>query len=393
MAVVKVRLRKLAWLYRLNAKLKCWRTKRRYRTTLKHYAGMRPHNSDAPLASLYAIKWREEQRCPRIFFMGTDEQQDQSGFVQALQRVADVEVFTREDGGWGQNDPAVYDVRRKRNTQRLWALVSELSARGRTPDLLVTQTWGCLVEPEMFSRIRKSFSTLIVNIAMDDRHQYWGRKVNGRWDGTFPLIAHLDLTLTAAPEAVDWYRKEGGAALFFPEASDPDIFHPMPTLPKIHDVSFVGSRYGIREKLVAALRAEGIRTTAYGSGWENGRIATEDVPQLFAQSKVVLGVSAIGHCPDFVALKLRDFDAPMSGSCYLTQHNADLCGLYDIGHEIVTYDSVRECVKRARDLLVHTEEREAIAAAGRARAMRDHTWDMRLRALFENLVRNLKDVR
>lgn len=383
MESIKTRLRKSAWLYRVNARLKCWQTKRSYLATLKRYAGLTLRNSDTPLAHLRRAGWHEVRRRPRVFFMGTDEQQDKSGFIQALQRVADVEVFTREDGSWGQNDPATYEVRRERNTQRLWALVSALSARGWPPDFLITQTWGCLVKPEIFSCIREALGTLIINIAMDDRHQYWGRKVNGAWDGTFSLIPHLDLTLTAAPEAVDWYRKEGGAALFFPEASDPDIFHTMPELPKIHDVSFVGSRYGIREKVVMALRAAGIQVTTYGSGWDSGRIATKDVPHLFAQSKIVLGVSAIGHCPDFVGLKLRDFDAPMSGSCYLTQHNDDLHGLYDIGREIDTYHSVAECVERARHILTHDVGREAMATAGRARAARDHTWDVRLRTLWE----------
>lgn len=381
---IKTHLRQSAWIYRANAILKCWQTKRSYKATLKHYAGMTLRNSDASLANLHQVAWRAVRR-PRVFFMGTDEQQDKSGFFQALQRVADVQAFTRDDGGWGQNDPADYGKRRVLNTQRLWALVSGLSARGWIPDLLLTQTWGCLVQPVMFSRIRTAFGTMIINVAMDDRHQYWGRKVGGEWDGTFSLIPHIDLTLTAAPEAVDWYRKEGGAALFFPEASDPGIFHPMPELAKIHDVSFVGSRYGIREKVVTALRYAGIQVTAYGSGWDNGRIATEDVPRLFAQSKIVLGVSAIGHCPDFVGLKLRDFDAPMSGSCYLTQHNADLCGLYDIGHEIDTYHSVAGCVERVRYLLAHDDKRESIAAGGRARAVRHHTWDERLRSLWAHL--------
>lgn len=346
---------------------------------------MVPRTSTNSLVSLRQAEWREWHRRPRVFFMGTDEQQDKSGFVQALERVADVEVFTREDGAWGQNDPAAYGLRRARNTQRLWALISGLSGRGWIPDLLLTQTWGCLVEPEIFSRIRNTFGALIVNIAMDDRHQYWGWRVNGEWDGTFPLIPYLDLTLTAAPEAVNWYRKEGGAALFFPEASDPDIFRPMPNLPKIHDVSFVGSRYGIREKVVAALRKAGIQVTAYGSGWENGRISTEDVPRLLAQSKIVLGVSAIGHCSDFVGLKLRDFDAPMSGSCYLTQHNDDLSGLYDVGREIITYRSIEQCVVQAKRLLADDEEREAIASAGHRRAMAEHTWDQRFATLLSIL--------
>jgi len=380
---IKARLRQSAWLYRINARIKCWQTKRSYRETLKHYAGIPPHNTDVSWPSLRQAAGAH--RRPRIFFMGTDEQQDKSGFVQALQRVADVEAFVREDGVWGQNDPAPYAVRRVRNTQRLWALISSLSEKGWVPDLLIMQTWACLVEPEIFSRIRKTYGALVINIAMDDRHQYWGRKVHGKWDGTFPLIPHIDLTLTAAPEAVNWYRNEGGASMFFPEASDPAIFHPMPDLPKLHDVSFVGSRYGIREQVVTALRNAGVPVMVYGSGWENGRIATAEVPRLFAQSKIVIGVSAIGHCPDFVGLKLRDFDAPMSGSCYLTQHNADLHGLYVVGREIDAYHSVAECVERVRYLLVHDAEREAMAAAGRARALREHTWDARLQSLLAHL--------
>ncbi len=377
----KARMRKLAWLYRGNAILKCWQTKRRYRATVRQYAGM-PTPVIAPPALPGSF---ESMGRVRVFFMGTDEQQDKSGFLQALQRIADVEVFTREDGAWGQNDPASYWVRRERNTKRLWALITALAAKGWHPDCLLVQTWGCLVEPAIFSRIRNAYGTMVINIAMDDRHQYWGRKFHGEWDGTHSLIPHIDLTLTAAPETVDWYRKEGGAALYFPEASDPEIFHTMPGLPKVHEISFVGSRYGIRERVVTALRKAGIRVTAYGNGWENGRISIENVPKLFAQSKIVLGVSAIGHCPDFVGLKLRDFDAPMSGSCYLTQHNNDLNGLYEVGCEIATYRSLGECVERARHLLAHDEEREAIAAAGHSRASTDHTWDARFKMLWTHL--------
>lgn len=378
------RMRELTWLYRANARYKCWQTKNSYRATVKHYSGMTLRKPEAPLVKLRQTVGHEAHLRPRVFFMGTDEQQDKSGFIQALQRVAEVEVFTRGDGAWGQNDPAV-GLRRTHNTQRLWELISERAAGGWKPDLVLTQTWGCLVKPEVFSRIRNIFGSMVVNVAMDDRHQYWGRKVHGEWDGTYPLIPHIDLTLTAAPEAVDWYRKEGGAALFFPEASDPGIFHPMPELPKIHDVSFVGSRYGIREKVVTALRNAGIQVTAYGSGWDNGRIANEDVPRLFAQSRIVLGVSAIGHCPDFVGLKLRDFDAPMSGSCYLTQHNGDLNGLYDVGREIITYRSIEQCVMQAKRLLANDEEREAIATAGHRRVLTEHTWDERFATLLSIL--------
>ncbi len=319
----------------------------------------------------------------RVFFMGTDEQQDKSGFLQALQRFSEVRCFIREDGSWGQNDPSPYHLRRIRNTQRLEALLDEHAREGWIPQLLIVQTWACLVEPACFSRLRQRYGLFIINIAMDDRHQYWGSKVSGEWSGTYPLIPHIDMTLTAAPEAVNWYRKEGGAALFFPEASDPDIFFPMPELPKIHDVSFVGSCYGLRAELVAALRKAEIGVSAYGNGWDGGRIDNESVPALFAQSKIILGVSAIGHSRDFVGLKLRDFDAPVSGSCYITQHNQDLGSLYRLDKEIVTYRDVSDCVRKVRMLLGDKKLREEIAAAGRTRALENHTWDARFRTLFE----------
>jgi spore maturation protein CgeB len=102
----------------------------------------------------------------------------------------------------------------------------------------------------------------------------------------------------------------------------------------------------------------------------------------------VLGVSAIGHCDDFVALKLRDFDGPMSGTCYLTQANPDLAAHYEIGKEIVTYCDVDECVDNARHLLSHEDERESIARAGRLRAEREHSWDKRFASVLGALRAN-----
>jgi len=331
------------------------------------------------------VRNAEVDRPLRIFFLGTDEQQDRSGTLQALASVSELTYFTRADGSYGQNDPAPPLLRKRANTERLWALVKEQSEQGKPPDILIAQTWACLIEPEIFSRIRRAYGTFVVNVSMDDRHQYWGEKIDGGWSGTFPLIPHIDLALTAAPECVDWYMKEGCPALFFPEASDPAIFHPMPQLPKIHDVCFVGGRYGIREQIVKALRNAGISVAAFGSGWENGRIGTEAVPRLFAQSKIILGVGTVGHCTDFYALKMRDFDAPMSGSCYLTHDNPDLNLVYDVGQEIMTYTDIQDCVGKVRYLLEHDREREEMASRGCLRASADHTWTKRFDALLSAL--------
>src|SRR5205085_2826493 len=84
------------------------------------------------------------------------------------------------------------------------------------------------------------------------------------------------------------------------------------------------------------------------------------------------------HSRRIVTLKLRDFDGPMSGSLYLTTANPDLHRLFDVGSEMLTYASPRECIRLLKHYLARDDEREAIAAAGRRRAIRDHTWEQRI---------------
>lgn len=384
-------LKKIGWLYGLNARYKSAAVQREYRATVARYTKLPQPRAFQELLNERLIGTRQVallNRPLRIFFLGTDEQQDRSGTLQALAKISDLTYFTRADGSYGQNAPLPPLLRKRANTERLWTLVKEQAELGKPPDMLIAQTWACLIEPEIFSRIRQTYGTFIINIAMDDRHQYWGIKNKREWGGTFPLIPHIDLALTAAPECADWYMKESCPALFFPEASDPEIFHPMPELPKIHDVCFVGGRYGIREQIVDALRKAGIKVSAFGSGWEGGRIDTDSVPELFAQSKIILGVGTIGHCPDFYALKMRDFDATMSGSLYLTHDNHDLHSLFTVGEELATYRSISECVEKARYYLQHDAKREAIARVGCRRATTEHTWNHRFKALMDVLKDN-----
>jgi hypothetical protein len=380
--------RHIGWIRLINGSLKANRVKREYGKTVAYYGSSMPVSNlreRLTKKSVFTSSALSSGKHPRIFFLGTDEQQDRSGILQALGKFGDVSYFTRADGSYGQIDPAPPALRKQLNTARLWELIQQLHQQGQTPDILIAQTWASVIEPSLFTRIRNAFGTMVINISMDDRQAFRGNKVNGEWEGTLPLIPHIDLTLTAAPECVEWYQKEGCPALFFPEASDPDIFHPMPEFPKLHEVCFVGLRYGIRERIVASLRKSGFRVTAYGAGWEGGRLDIKDVPRLFAQSKIVLGVGTIGHCDDFYALKMRDFDGPMSGSCYVTHDNPDLRLVYKVGKEIVTYRTVNECIEKVRWYLSHEDERERVAQAGRARALADHTWEKRFRGVFEYL--------
>ena len=81
-------------------------------------------------------------------------------------------------------------------------------------------------------------------------------------------------------------------------------------------------------------------------------------------------------------VRLRDFEAPMCRTCYLTGHTDEIAEFYETGKEIDTYRNPEELVEKTKFYLAHPEEAERLRAAGYERARRDHTWTNRFQQLF-----------
>ncbi|MFT5441496.1 MAG: spore maturation protein CgeB [Myxococcota bacterium] len=67
------------------------------------------------------------------------------------------------------------------------------------------------------------------------------------------------------------------------------------------------------------------------------------------------------------------FEATGVGACAVTNEARNLVDLFEPDTEIVTYGCVEECVEKVGYLLEHESERQAIAAAGRARTLANHS--------------------
>lgn len=377
----------------VNEKVKCYASKRQYNLLCQRYETPSILTKPAGIKKLGQELWQNVletdiltvQR-PRALFVGTDWEQDSSGIIQGLSKVADVTLFEQSDGCYGQQSATslseVENVRRH-NGDRLLKYLKNPGAQGPF-NIIIGQMWGFKMYWRSLAEARE-MGVAVVNIAMDDRHAFVGRRLDdGTLGGTLGLAPYLSLACTDAPECVKWYEAEGCTAIYLPEASDPDIFRPIPG-PKLYDVCFVGANYGIRAKLVVALERAGIKVQTYGKGWPNGRIPTDDVPQLFARSRIVLGCGTIGYCDDFLAIKLRDFDGPMSGSLYMTHDNPDLYHLFSVEDEIVTFGDIPEAVEKAKYFLSRPEEREKRAYASRLHSIGEHKWVNRFYYIFSKL--------
>jgi hypothetical protein len=378
--------------FEANARLKSWLVLRRYRSLVNAFSPHRPlpkifeQQSVAELVqdrmeSLGRRPVKKKKGALRMIFIGMDYKQDSSGILQALARFGEVLAFEGKPGTYGALRPRNGLLSaREENSRRLVEEVRRALREGPV-DIVLGQMWGFTFRADALQHVRE-MGPVVVNISMDDRHAYRGKRIGGEWTGTSGLIKALDLAATAAPECCSWYFAEGCPAIYFPEASDPEFFKPFPG-EKLYDVCFVGANYGIRREIVGGLRDAGIQVAAFGKGWPNGMIDTEQVPELFSRSRVVLGIGTIGYTKDLYSLKMRDFDGPMSGSLYLTHYNPDLESLYEIGKEIDTYRNGEECVRKVRFYLDNPCRAEEIGSAGRLRAQSDHTWEKRFTELLE----------
>jgi len=109
--------------------------------------------------------------------------------------------------------------------------------------------------------------------------------------------------------------------------------------------------------------------------------------RLLGQSKITFNKHARG-AGDSVG-NIRLFQATGMGACLLTDTGTNMCDLFEPDREVVTYDSIDDCIEKVSYLLEHDTERQRIAAAGRARTLKDHTISHRVAEVDELIQRQL----
>ena len=116
----------------------------------------------------------------------------------------------------------------------------------------------------------------------------------------------------------------------------------------------------------------------------------ENISEAFARYQIILNFSNVwadGRSGSKLIphVRLRDFEAPMCRTCYLTGYTDEIAEFYEIGKEIDTYSSPEELVDKTKFYINHLNEAEKLREAGYQRALRDHTWERRFEQLFKEI--------
>jgi len=255
------------------------------------------------------------------------------------------------------------------------------------PDLIIFYLRPSLLSEEAFDIIRKRWSCPLLGMNLDDRVEFYpygilrsGNDNYARW------IRSFDVNLTSSLTSVDWYRDRGAEVRHFPQGFHPDhrFLNPPDKIDFEHSFSFVGSWKPERDDLVKLLEKNGIRPTVFGSGWRQAQWAT-DPQAIYRTSQINLGIGYALASARIANAKGRDIECPAVGACYLTTYHWEISDMFEIGKEVLCYRNAEELVEIYSYYSKRPMACLAVARAAHKRAHAQHTWEMRLRALFHDL--------
>lgn len=194
-----------------------------------------------------------------------------------------------------------------------------------------------------------------------------------------------DVLVTPSPSAAKRYGELGfgDRVVFLPPG-----FHPGSYFPVVRDRSrnivVIADANPARERLVAALRANGLPVEVFGLGWgENRSVSHEERLRLYGEAKINLildgyrslvnAIACGGFVVTFPAEELgRLFHVEVEGQ----RRFAEIVEIAADGSDLIF---------RLRYYLTHDRERELIARRAYNRALREHTSYHRFSDLFAQL--------
>lgn len=248
--------------------------------------------------------------------------------------------------------------------------------RRHRPDLVLVFKGGSL-EPELIDALRPRSPARWVNWFPDGPHLLdLSLRIGRAYDRCFIFDTSM----------VGRHRALGRAADYLAEGFDPGYHRPLPDAGSARaPIAFVGSHQPLRAQALDAVRDLGV--TVRGPGWPGGPVYGDDFVGAFSNAEVALNIHQFFGEPAELGrygtgANRRVFELAGIGTVQLADAKADIVRNFQEDSEIVLFRSAGELRAKAIRLLAAPEERAAIAARARTRALREHTWSHRLDELL-----------
>jgi len=265
----------------------------------------------------------------------------------------------------------------------------------------------CALKPDLVLAVAQAPLTEAVFAALSQRRvpvAYWfveDFRLMTYWRRTAPLCRWF-FTIQRGPffEAL---RQEGVRRFaYLPAAASLTVHRPLALSAGERaaygsDVSFVGAGYYNRRRFFEGLLDFDFRI--WGDGWNlaepcgarvqrgGARVDTEEIVRIYNATKVNLNLHSstyhegVDPRGDFV--NPRTFEVASCGAFQLVDPRSELPALLVPGREVVCFESLPDARRKIAWYLARPEERAEVAARGRERVAREHTYRHRMETLLD----------
>lgn len=301
---------------------------------------------------------------------------DMSGFDSAHQLVSSL-----------VNDDGRRSLLRQTYVETLSSMLLESFAE-KPIDILICMAQAPISARALLELRRQGVITVLWFVEDYLRFTYW-REMAKYYDYVFTI---------QKGECIDAIKRAGaGHAHYLPTACDPRFHVPQRLTTEEQErwgapISFVGAGYHNRQQMFAGL--VGYPFKIWGSEWplckpfdrmvqeDSRRIAPEEYLKIFSGTEINLNLHSSnerdGVDPTGDFLNPRTFELAACGAFQLVDERSLLSEAFEVGKEIITFNSLPDLKSKIDYFLEHPEERREIAEKARARVSREHTYDNRI---------------
>jgi spore maturation protein CgeB len=255
------------------------------------------------------------------------------------------------------------DRRWRRGDRQLLELYSRLEAALDGKDVLFNSV-GMNLHPEFVAQVR----AFTVFQCFDDPENSANL--------SRPAAHAYDLCLVGNVAEVKTYQSWGVANVeWIPLGLHPDVYDTALSYEQVlngeRDIELFmmmdRSNYPIRWDRLQKLAAAFPTAAFYGNGWPLGFLSPSEQISTMRRAKVGPNIhNSTGP------INLRTYYLPANGVMQVCDNKSHLGTVYELGKEVVGFETIEECIDICRYYLAHDQERRQIAADGWKRAVTDY---------------------
>jgi glycosyltransferase involved in cell wall biosynthesis len=271
---------------------------------------------------------------------------------------------------------------------RTEALLDQVTNYG--PDLVLTHSTRFL-----FPRIRDGFDGALFYWDIDGPAGPLAREEP-------PDLTAFDMILTVSRVIQRRLREHTTIPVrYLPHAADLDFYSPGILTPDERKrftapFTFLGRPTERRVEYLSPLASEGL--IVWGKRWskkpwktetfkpcirEKGNIEGDEVVACYRATDVLVNISREPFVDPPTTLNLQVYHVPATGTCLLTEKVEELEEAFEVGKEVLAFESPEELLDKARSYSRHRDEAQRIGEMGRRRCEAEHSMAHRAKKLID----------